>query len=102
MASVRHAQTYSAFVVRGFYQHNVMVTTALIDLYVKRGRLQYARKVFDRMQDRSVVTWSTMISGYGMHGFGKESIQLFDQMKHRMRPDHIGLFQCFQLVAMLD
>ncbi|KAI0494654.1 hypothetical protein KFK09_024796 [Dendrobium nobile] len=89
MASVRHAQLIHAFVVRGFYQHNVMVTTALIDLYVKRGRLQYARKVFDRMQDRSVVTWSTMISGYGMHGFGKESIQLFDQMKHRMRPDHI-------------
>lgn len=89
MASVRHAQFVHAYVIRSFYQHNVMVMTALVDLYVKRGRLRTARMVFDGMLERNLITWSTMISGYGMHGFGKESIQLFDQMNRCMRPDHI-------------
>ncbi|PKA47114.1 Putative pentatricopeptide repeat-containing protein [Apostasia shenzhenica] len=88
-ASVRHAQFIHSFVLRRLYHQNVMVMTALIDLYVKRGRLQSARLVFDRMLERNVITWSTMISGYGMHGFGKESIQLFEQMKHSTKPDQI-------------
>ncbi|KAK8930729.1 putative pentatricopeptide repeat-containing protein [Platanthera zijinensis] len=89
MASVRHAQFVHAYVIRSFYQRNVMVMTALVDLYVKRGRLRTARVVFDGMLERSLITWSTMISGYGMHGCGNEAIQLFDRMNRCLRPDHI-------------
>ncbi|KAG0471065.1 hypothetical protein HPP92_015611 [Vanilla planifolia] len=90
MSSIRYAQCIHAYIVRSLYQQNVMVMTALIDMYVKRGKLRSARTLFDRMQEKNLVTWSTMISGYGMHGCGKESIQLFDQIKHSMRLDHIA------------
>ncbi|XP_020572798.1 putative pentatricopeptide repeat-containing protein At3g49142 [Phalaenopsis equestris] len=77
-ASVRHAQLIHAFVVRGFHQHNVMVMTALVDLYVKRGRLKSARRVFDGMQQKSVVTWSAMISGHA--GLIDEGWRCFNSM----------------------
>ena len=57
---------------------------------MKCGSLVYARKVFDKMQERNIISWSTLISGYGIHGHGREALYLFDQMKASIKPDHIA------------
>ncbi|KAL5553688.1 hypothetical protein UlMin_041089 [Ulmus minor] len=56
------------------------ISTALTDMYAKCGDLQRARRVFNSMSERSVVSWSMMISGYGNHGEINEAISLFKQM----------------------
>ncbi|KAF5199706.1 Pentatricopeptide repeat-containing protein [Thalictrum thalictroides] len=89
LASFRQARFLHGYVIRSLYQCESMLDTALIDLYVKSGSLEYARKIFDKLSDRNVVSWSTMISGYGMHGRGTEALNLFDQMKGSVQPDHI-------------
>ena len=34
--------------------------------------------------------WITKIAGYGVHGFGKESLSLFEEMQHcGISPDHV-------------
>ncbi|MBA0704262.1 hypothetical protein Golax_016532 [Gossypium laxum] len=43
---------------------DVRVGTALIDFYGKCGFLEDARKVFDEMSERDLVSWNAMISGY--------------------------------------
>ncbi|KAJ0975299.1 hypothetical protein J5N97_017264 [Dioscorea zingiberensis] len=89
LSSLRQAKFIHGFVVRCSFEQNLMVGTSLIDMYVKRGSLGSARHVFDQMQQRNLVTWSTMISGYGMHGKGEDALELFHQMKHFVRPDYI-------------
>eukprot|EP01018_Ginkgo_biloba_P031232 Gb_01322 [translate_table: standard] len=52
--------------------------------------IEDARKMFDNMLTRDVVSWTAMIVGYAIHGYGKEAIQLFEQMQHSgTKPDHI-------------
>lgn len=89
LSSLRQAKFIHRFVVRHSFEQNLMVGTSLIDMYVKRGSLESARRVFDQMQERNLITWSTMISGYGMHGKGEDALELFHHMKHFFRPDHI-------------
>lgn len=89
LASIRHAKFIHGVVIRVSLHKDLMVETGLVDLYVKRGSLVDARKIFDRMKERNLVTWSTMISGYGMHGHGKDALQLFENMKALLVPDHI-------------
>ncbi|WCJ40273.1 Pentatricopeptide repeat (PPR) superfamily protein [Euphorbia peplus] len=91
-ASFQRARAAHGIIVvtDGSFSDKLAVETAVIDLYVKCGSLTYARKVFDRMQDRNVISWSTMISGYGIHGHGREALNLFNQMKISVRPDHIA------------
>ncbi|QHO40448.1 Pentatricopeptide repeat-containing protein [Arachis hypogaea] len=48
------------------------VGNALIDMYGKCGCLNDSEKVFRTMRHMNVVTWTTMISCYGMHGNGEE------------------------------
>ncbi|KAK4774351.1 hypothetical protein SAY86_009286 [Trapa natans] len=64
---------------KGFLS-NLYVLTALIDMYTKCGSIEDARKLFDDAPEKNVVTWNTMISGYGLHGHGQEAIDLFDEM----------------------
>jgi pentatricopeptide repeat protein len=55
----------------------------MITNYVKRGRVEDARKVFDEMPERDVVTWTAMISGYCQNGKIEEARKLFDRMPER-------------------
>ncbi|XP_058093269.1 pentatricopeptide repeat-containing protein At4g16835, mitochondrial-like [Magnolia sinica] len=59
--------------------------TSLLSMYCKCGDLDDARKLFDEMPRRDVVTWNAMISGYAQHGFGEKAIQLFDEMRNERR-----------------
>ncbi|KAM0887641.1 hypothetical protein ACQ4PT_028897 [Festuca glaucescens] len=59
---------------------NVYVMTALIDMYVKCGSIAEARCIFNRMDNKNVVSWNAMISGYGLHGQGAEALKLYKDM----------------------
>uniref|UniRef100_A0A1D1ZFI6 Putative pentatricopeptide repeat-containing protein At3g49142 n=1 Tax=Anthurium amnicola TaxID=1678845 RepID=A0A1D1ZFI6_9ARAE len=70
---------------------NMFLENALVDMYAKCGSLQAARKVFDSMSERDVVSWTSMISAYGMHGLGEDAVILFESMQNSgLKPDHIA------------
>ncbi|MQM10239.1 hypothetical protein Taro_043129 [Colocasia esculenta] len=60
--------------------NSTVVETALLDMYSKSGNLSYARKIFDRMRKRNVVSWSSMITSYAIHGMGVHAIEVFEEM----------------------
>ncbi|KAM3359111.1 putative pentatricopeptide repeat-containing protein, mitochondrial [Capsicum galapagoense] len=61
-------------------RHDMYIDTALTDMYAKCGDLWMARRVFDSMLERSIISWSAMIGGYGMHGQIDDAISLFHEM----------------------
>ncbi|CAD6207050.1 unnamed protein product [Miscanthus lutarioriparius] len=68
----------------------VKVSTALIDMYAKCGSLEDAVAVFQGMESRDRQAWSVMIVAYANHGYGREAISLFEEMKKQgMKPDDI-------------
>ncbi|KAF8388386.1 hypothetical protein HHK36_027053 [Tetracentron sinense] len=60
--------------------NNVVVGTALVDMYSKSGNLNYAQSVFNRMVGKNVVSWTSMITGYAVHGFGSRALEVFQEM----------------------
>ncbi|GKE30801.1 pentatricopeptide repeat-containing protein [Tanacetum coccineum] len=61
--------------VDGYVRHS------LISMYAKCGELGRARKVFDEIADRDLVSWNSMISGCVKMGFAKGALELFEEMK---------------------
>ncbi|XP_022841606.1 pentatricopeptide repeat-containing protein At2g20540-like [Olea europaea var. sylvestris] len=59
---------------------DVAVNNGLIDMYAKSGYLNSALKIFDGMKNRDLFSWTSMISGLALHGRGKYSLQVFDEM----------------------
>ncbi|CAK9138092.1 unnamed protein product [Ilex paraguariensis] len=69
------------------------VNNALVDTYSKCGNVAMARLVFERMPGKkSIVSWTSLISGLAMQGYGEEAITLFHEMEGSgIRPDGITL-----------
>ncbi|KAJ4720485.1 Pentatricopeptide repeat-containing protein [Melia azedarach] len=90
LSVIRHAKWIHALVIRSYFDKNVFVMTALIDMYAKCGAVGTARKLFDMMDERHVTTWNAMIDGYGTHGLGKAAVELFKKMlKGATKPNDI-------------
>ena len=69
-------------VIKSGFQSDLFVANALVNLYEKCGSIEVGRNMFDKMDHKYVASWNAMIAGYGVHGFGKETLRLFEQMQH--------------------
>ncbi|KAL8130553.1 hypothetical protein V2J09_019708 [Rumex salicifolius] len=88
-------QVHGAIFRRGFDQ-NPPLANALIDMYAKCGDIMDSTKVFDEMSSRDILSWTSMMIGYGTHGYGKEAVELFDMMiKSGITPDRIVFMAIF-------
>jgi len=68
------------------------VNHSLTTMDARCGEMGFARKVFDEMGDRDLVSWNSMISGYSKMGFAKEAIWLFMEMREEgFEPDEMTL-----------
>ncbi|GAB4833366.1 hypothetical protein Ancab_031609 [Ancistrocladus abbreviatus] len=84
---------------------DLFVSSALVDMYAKSRDIGEARKVFDKMSTRDLVTWTVMIGAYGECGNAKDSLVLFDQMrKQGAVPDKVAMvtvvYACARLGAL--
>lgn len=67
---------------------NPFLKNSLINMYARCGNLVKAHEVFDSAPEKSIVSWTGVIGGYGVHGHGKIAVQLFEDMiKTGIRPD---------------
>lgn len=73
-----HLHAYISKIVFWSY---VSMGNALVDMYVKCRSITDARKVFDEMHKHDVISWNTMIIGYGHHRHSDDAIQLFENIK---------------------
>ncbi|KAK9116652.1 hypothetical protein Sjap_015599 [Stephania japonica] len=72
----------------GSHPRLVSLHNALIHMYASCGVVEEAYKVFKGMKRRSLVSWTTMITGYAKHGYAKEAIEVFRWMQD-MKADEI-------------
>lgn len=56
------------------------VAAALVDMYMKNGEVNGARRMFDGMTARDVVLWSTLLAGYSQNGQPEEALRVYEQM----------------------
>lgn len=72
-------QIYGVVLVSGFGV-DVFVANILVVVYVKCGEFEGVRRVFDEIQERSVVSWNVLFFCYVQGNFFVEVIGLFDEM----------------------
>ncbi|MCL7043520.1 hypothetical protein MKW94_005625 [Papaver nudicaule] len=60
---------------------DILMSNSLVDMYGKCGRMDLAYKVFERVVSRNVSTWTSLITGYAMHGYVSEALDCFRDMR---------------------
>ncbi|AES80774.1 putative pentatricopeptide [Medicago truncatula] len=90
LGSLKLGRRMHDFALKNGFELGPFLGTALVDMYSKCGSLDAAVKVFGLMEVRNLATWNTMLTSFGVHGFGNEVLDLFKEMeKAGVVPDAI-------------
>ena len=106
VATLERGMEVHACAIRACLESDVVIGSALVDMYSKCGRIDYASRFFNLMPVRNLYSWNSMISGYARHGHGYNALRLFTRMKlSGQLPDHItfvGELSAYSHIGLVD
>ncbi|GAB4854845.1 hypothetical protein Ancab_023430 [Ancistrocladus abbreviatus] len=89
-------------IMREGLQSDMFIATGLIDMYCKMGQIERAKEVFDKMPDRDVVAWNSMIAGLSQSVNPIEAVNCFKWMQiGGVKPNSVSLLNLFPAVCKL-
>uniref|UniRef100_A0A7N2R7B5 Pentatricopeptide repeat-containing protein n=2 Tax=Quercus lobata TaxID=97700 RepID=A0A7N2R7B5_QUELO len=81
---------------------DVYFCNTMIEVYLKCGCVDYARKLFDAMSQRDLVSWTSMISGYVGEGSVGSAFILFQEMMVKSEPNSVTLMAMLQACCAIE
>ncbi|KAJ8771678.1 hypothetical protein K2173_026855 [Erythroxylum novogranatense] len=97
VSCARHSKELHGKIIRsGFNVSSLILGNSLIDVYAKIGLVHYAFGVFLTMEELDVISWNSLIAGFGKSGCYELALDQFCLMRSRgYLPDE---FTCSTLV----
>ncbi|KAM7274632.1 hypothetical protein ACFE04_016498 [Oxalis oulophora] len=83
MAAAEQGKQIHACAIKSKFSNTLCVSSALVTMYAKRGNIENANEVFKRQDDRDLVSWNSVISGYAQHGHAKKALKVFEEMRRK-------------------
>lgn len=69
------------YVMRNGLALNVILGTAIVDMYARCGDVEKAIRVFKGLEEKDVLCWTALISGLAMHGYAMKALEYFSEME---------------------
>lgn len=94
-------QVHQQALVFGF-ESDLFVSSALIDMYSKSGILNDARKLFDDIPHRNVVSWTSLMTGYVQNDKAHDALLLFKDFLTEKNENDNASVDAVALVSVLS
>ena len=75
-------------------ENDVVLGTALLDMYAKCGELEKAEQVFETLPSQTLACWNALIAGYAQQGLGDETLNMFERMQEKGFTPDSSTFVC--------
>ncbi|GLU20302.1 hypothetical protein SLE2022_365100 [Rubroshorea leprosula] len=101
--SVYHGKQIHGYLLRNGLEIDPFLAISLVSLYIHCGKSASAQILFDKMEDKSLVSWNAMIAGYSQNGLPDEALVLFRQMiSYGIQPHEIAINSVFGACSQLS
>nr|XP_010317464.1 pentatricopeptide repeat-containing protein At5g66520-like [Solanum lycopersicum] len=81
LGAVDHGRWVHDYLNRSGMECDMVIATALVDMYGKCGSVSKALDVFRSMKNKDVLAWTAMLSAFAINGNGREALELFLDME---------------------
>ncbi|XP_011624780.2 pentatricopeptide repeat-containing protein At3g02330 [Amborella trichopoda] len=89
-----------ALIIQSRVRKGLSVLNSLIDMYFKTGSSLWGMALFEKMEERDIISWNTVIAGLAQIGNKKEAVSAFKKMLlERIRPNHVTLSLLIRLCS---
>lgn len=80
-AALEWGKAVHAHITNAGYESDTIVGTALVKMYAKCGSYKDCRQVFEKLVNRDLIAWNTMIGGLAEGGCWEEASEVYHQMQ---------------------
>ena len=80
MGKLREGRMVHAHLLNCQFRDDLVIQNTLLNMYAKCGSLVDARKTFDEMPVKDMVTWTALITGYSQNDQAEKALVLFPLM----------------------
>ncbi|KAH9310531.1 hypothetical protein KI387_025566, partial [Taxus chinensis] len=81
MGAIKQGMDIHQSIMESGFLSDLVVANALVNMYAKCGSIHKAHRLFDKMRQRDVVSWTAMIVGYAQNTFVENALEFFKQMQ---------------------
>ena len=90
LVALEQGEQIHAQAIKTGFLSDVVVGTSLINMYNKCGSIERASKAFLEMSTRTMISWTSMITGFSQHGWSQQTLHLFEDMRLAgVRPNQV-------------
>ncbi|XP_043710603.1 pentatricopeptide repeat-containing protein At5g66520-like [Telopea speciosissima] len=90
LGALDQGQWFHAYIDKYMIEIDAHLSTALVDMYAKCGKIDIALKVFRRSGHKKVFLWNAILGGLAMHSRGREAVELLSEMlEEGIKPNQI-------------
>ncbi|WOG93275.1 hypothetical protein DCAR_0312556 [Daucus carota subsp. sativus] len=102
LGDIRQGKFIHGYVIRHNFESNTDIANQVIYMYAKCHFIDCARKVFNRLKRKDLVSWTSMMMGYVNDGHADEAMYLFCLMQgDGVLPDSVTLICLLQAFTQL-
>ncbi|KAL8225003.1 hypothetical protein R6Q57_017560 [Mikania cordata] len=90
LGSLENGKWIAFYINKNKIKLSTPLGNALIDMFAKCGDIESSKSVFNRMTNKCIITWTTMVSSLAVHGMCKEALALFNKLCDQgTKPDDV-------------
>ncbi|CAL1362315.1 unnamed protein product [Linum trigynum] len=90
LGAIDHGKWVHDYLRRSGVACDMVLATALVDMYSKCGSLVRAYQVFDQMPKKDTQAWTAMVSAFSLHGYVEDAFNMFEEMTAAgVQPNHV-------------
>ncbi|KAF5441973.1 hypothetical protein F2P56_037067 [Juglans regia] len=90
LGALKQGEWVHDYIMKNNFELNIIVITAIIDMYCKCGSIEKALQTFVATPKRGLSCWNSMIFGLAMNGCEEEAIHLFSKLQSKnLKPDYV-------------
>ncbi|PON69457.1 N-terminal acetyltransferase A, auxiliary subunit [Parasponia andersonii] len=96
LGAIRQGEWIHEYISKNDIEFNVIVVTAVIDMYCKCGSISKALHVFETAPKLGLSCWNSMIMGLAVNGCEEEATELFSKFdSSNLEPDGVSFLAVF-------
>lgn len=97
LSDISFGKQVHAHIVKDSLDGDNYIGTTLIDMYAKCRCMEDVEVIFNKLYEKDLCTWNTVITCYAQNSQGEKSIQYFNQMlKEGLKPNEFTVASCLR------
>ncbi|XP_017698968.2 putative pentatricopeptide repeat-containing protein At3g01580 [Phoenix dactylifera] len=101
LGDLRSGKSCHGFVIRMGIESDLSLMNSILNLYAKLGVVGMAKRLFEVMPRRDVITWSCMVACYAQNGSPIEALNVYRRMNDvGLEPNSVTLISALQACAL--